>query len=112
MLLGIINSTSAGNHFRLLRYTMRLSLLLGFSLLATACSTTSQVISSDENHIAVVPPNNVMYEASRPGAAATEAQAHCQRYGKNAVLRDTQMSGGIVPRVVSVFFKCVKSSSR
>lgn len=76
-----------------------------------ACSTTSKVISADENHIAVVPPDSVLYETSRPAAAAAEAQAHCQRFGKHAVLRDTQMSGGISPRVVSVFFNCVKSSS-
>lgn len=81
-------------------------------LTLAACSTTSKVISADENHIAVVPPNNVMSETDRPAAAAEEAQAHCQKYGKNAVLRNTQMSGGQYSRVVSVYFDCVGTSPR
>jgi hypothetical protein len=87
------------------RALYKLCIVIGLSSIA-ACSSTSKVISSDKYHIAVVPPKKVLYEVDRPAAAAPVAQAHCQKYGKSAVLQDTKMTEGQTPKVVSVYFEC------
>ncbi len=76
------------------------------------CSSSSAYISADQHHIAVVPPTKELLEEDRPAAATADAEAHCQKYGKNAVWQDTKMSEGPRPRVVSVYFECAPTVQR
>ena len=86
----------------------RLCFVIGFFVVA-ACASTSTYISADQHHIAMVPPKKELLEVDRPAAATPDAEAHCSKFGKNAVLQDTKMTEGPKPEVVSVYFECAPS---
>jgi hypothetical protein len=89
----------------LIRTAQKLWFMIG-SFAVAACSSSSTFISADQHHIVVVPPTKELLEADRPAAATPEAEAHCQKFGRHAVLRDTKTTEGKNPKVVSVYFEC------
>ncbi len=93
------------------RTAQKLWFVIG-SVVVAACSSSSAFISADQHHIAVVPPKKELLEADRPAAATPEAQAHCQKFGKQAVLQDTKTTEGVNPKVVSVYFECAVTQER
>ncbi len=89
----------------------RLCFMIGFSVVAS-CASSSTYISADQHHIAIVPPKKELLEVDRPAAATPDAEAHCSKFGKNAVLQDTKMTEGPKPKVVSVYFECAPTPER
>ena len=95
----------------LVRTVQKLWFVVGCVAL-TACSSSSAFVSADKHHITVVPPKKKLLEADRPAAATPDAEAHCQKYGKHAVLQDTKTTEGNNPKVISVYFECAVTHER